>query len=102
MKPVAPSLAGKKIAADQPTLLSEIRRLCDTKASDERITIPPPSSADDTIPPSGPTSSESGGDRDTVPAPPPSASRRRAESQPDGDVVPSTIPEPPRLPSVAI
>ncbi len=105
MKPVAPSLPERRASGEQPTLLSEIRRLCDTKASDERITLPPP--AEDAPPVSGPAPSGASGaegERDTIPSPPPSASRRRPDATGEMEAVPvpSTIPGPPRLPTFAV
>jgi hypothetical protein len=105
MKPVAPELPSDDAKVDQPTLQSEIRRLCDAKASEDRITIPAPPSeealrASTPHPPRGlePAS-------DTVPAPPPSAQRKRHDGEREDAssdaVTPSTIPGPPPLPRIA-
>ena len=101
MKPVVPPLAPSEGVADQPTLLSEIRRLCDDKASDERITLPAPPT-EETLRAATPVPPPNEPAGDTIPAPPPSAARRRTDTDPGNEDEPSTIPGPPRLPSIAI
>jgi len=107
MKPVAPPLLDDDTQENIPTLQSEIRELCDQRdAGDEegghdRVTIPAPPSAEvlrlaTPLPPPdhahGP---------DTIPAPPPSSARRPVQQDDGEENVPSTIPAPPRLPSIA-
>lgn len=104
MKPVAPELLSDDAKkADQPTLQSEIRRLCDAKDSHERITLPAPPTeealrASTPFPPR-----PRDADGDTLPAPPPSSARKRkdGEDASDEDALPSTIPGPPPLPRIA-
>ncbi len=102
MKPVAPVLPPSNAGDEhQPTLQSEIRRLCDSAVSqDERVTIPSPPTEEDLrlstpVPPREIEEERS----DTTPAPPPSSARKRTGDE--GDAVPSTIPGPPRLPRIA-
>jgi hypothetical protein len=100
MKPVAPELPYDDAKPQQPNLQSEIRRLCDTKASDERVTIPSPPSeealrAEAPVPPEDGQELTEDTTGDTLPAPPPSAKKRE-----DGDDAPSTIPGPPPLPRI--
>jgi hypothetical protein len=106
MKPVAPELLSDDAQkVDQPTLQSEIRRLCDAKASSERITLPAPPTeealrASTPFPPRDPDTG------DTLPAPPPSAARKRTdgerhEAADADDTLPATIPGPPPLPRIA-
>ena len=110
MKPVAPALLPDDAkTTDQPTLQSEIRRLCDERASDqERITLPAPPTeealrAATPFPPRDPNVLTS----DTLPAPPPSSVARKrqdgehGETTDAGDELPSTIPGPPRVPRIA-
>jgi hypothetical protein len=102
MKPVAPALLADD-RRDQPTLHSEIRALCDTKAADERITLPAPPTEEAlrASTPFPPPRRDSDAPVDTTPAPPPSSCRRRTDSQPDSEAQPSTIPGPPRVPRIA-
>ena len=110
MKPLAPTLptlSGDEPPSEQPSLHTEIRALCDAKASDARITLPAPpteealrASTPFPPPPDALAETTPEAQRDTTPAPPPSSSRRRTDSQPDIESQPSTIPGPPRLPRV--
>jgi hypothetical protein len=101
MKPVAPTLPAAADKDDHPSLQSELGRLCEAKASDERVTIPAPPTeealraATPFPPPRDPER------RDTTPASPPSSIRRRTDSEPESEAVPSTIPGPPRVPRIA-
>jgi hypothetical protein len=114
MKPVAPTLpapAEDEPRSAQPSLHTEILRVCDTKAADARITIPAPPTEEALRastpfpPPDDEAPDTTPGSRDTTPAPPPSSPRRRTDSdpgtEPAGDALPSTIPGPPRMPRVA-
>ncbi|HEY3821144.1 MAG TPA: hypothetical protein VGL81_28460 [Polyangiaceae bacterium] len=103
MKPVAPALLADDDRAAQPTLQSEIRALCDTRATDERITLPAPPTEEAlrASTPFPPPPRDPDAPVDTLPAPPPSSCRRRSDSQPDDDASPSTIPGPPRMPRIA-
>jgi hypothetical protein len=110
MKPVAPALLADDTESDETSLQSEIRALCDAKASQERITIPSPPSeealrATTPFPPrSGVASVE------TIPAPPASSAssaRKRVEAGDDpessleSEPLRPTIPGPPRTPRIA-
>ena len=106
MKPVAPALL-KRPAADDPehptSLQSEIRALCDAKATDQRITLPAPPTeealrASTPFPPPR----DEDAPRDTTPAPPPSSVKRRSDTdpEPESEAPPSTIPGPPRVPRI--
>lgn len=101
MKPVAPQLAVDDVTAEIPSIESEMRRLCEEQAPHSRITIPAPPTPEALrlATPVPPPESER---RDTTPAPPPSSIRRRSDTDPAIDDAPSTIPGPPRLPSVAV
>jgi hypothetical protein len=100
MKPVAPALLKDEARNELPSIQSEVRELCDRKDAD-RITIPAPPSVDmlrlaTPLPP---------GEHphpDTIPAPPPSSARRPVHRDEEDEAVPSTIPGPPRLPSIAV
>jgi hypothetical protein len=104
MKPVAPPLAvSDATTEEEPSIQSEVLRLCDERDRDRdgRITLPAPPSpetlrAATPFPPAG----EREGSMDTIPTPPPSASRKRADSMTE-EAVPSTIPGPPRVPRIA-
>ena len=102
MKPVAPALLARDDRPNQPTLHSEIRALCDTKADNERITLPAPPTEEAlrASTPFPPPRRDDDAPVDTTPAPPPSSCRRRTDSQPETES-PSTIPGPPRLPRIA-
>lgn len=102
MKPVAPELPSDDVKVDQPSLQSEIRRLCDARASDARITLPAPPTeealrASTPFPPRDPEEASS----DTIPAPPPSTARKRKDGEAESEAIPSTIPGPPKLPRIA-
>ena len=107
MKPVAPPLLDDVTQENVPSLQSEIRGLCDQRdAGDEgdnheRITIPAPPSAEvlRLATPLSPADVAHG--PDTIPAPPPSSARRPVQQDDGEENVPSTIPGPPRLPSIA-
>ncbi len=97
MKPTAPPLS---VADEAPesSIVSEIARACETKAHDERITIPAPPSPETlrAATPCPPAREEN--HLDTIPAPAPSSIRRREEG---ADEIPvSTIPGAPRVPNV--
>ncbi len=100
MKPTAPPLSlPEDAAAPESSLQSEIARACDTKARDERITIPAPPSPETlkAATPCPPAREEN--HLDTIPAPPPSSIRKRDDAE--GEELPvSTIPGAPRVPNV--
>jgi hypothetical protein len=103
MKPVAPALSKDEARNELPSLQSEIRDLCDQKAA-ERITIPAPPSVD-ILRLATPLPPAEHAHPDTIPAPPPSSARRpvqRDEREEEDEAVPSTIPGPPRVPSIAV
>lgn len=100
MKPVAPPLLADDTQENIPSLQSEIRELCD-RSEHDRITIPAPPSADvlrlaTPLPPADRAHAP-----DTIPAPPPSSARRPVQPEDGEEQVPSTVPGPPRLPSIA-
>ena len=105
MKPVAPLLTIAEPQEDEPSLQSEIGRMCDerdARGDHERITLPAPPSPETLrlATPFPPPREEQS--LDTIPAPPPSAARKRADSDTaEMDAVPSTIPGPPRVPRIA-
>jgi hypothetical protein len=104
MKPVAPLLPLDAAQDDEPSLQSEIVRMCDereARGDNERITLPAPPTPETLrmATPFPPPREETS--LDTIPAPPPSAARKRADSSAEIDSVPSTIPGPPRLPRIA-
>jgi len=123
MKPVAPALRPDDGPSELPSLQSEIRRLCDDKATAERATVPAPPSLEAlrAATPYPPRTLDAEAERerqrqaelDTIPAPPPASSARSLdgaaarEGTIDADAtepperVPSTIPGPPRLPRIA-
>jgi hypothetical protein len=114
MKPRAPQLTPK---TPQPSLHTEISRLCETKARDGRPTIPAPPTAESlraatplpveapTMPPStGPitTPTPPSNEAVTSPAPPPTSDvlptyQDEVES---GLVMRPAIPPPPRVPKI--
>jgi hypothetical protein len=103
MKPVAPLLPLDDAQGDEPSLQSEIVRMCDereARGDGERITLPAPPSPETLglATPCPPREDETS--VDTIPAPPPSAARKRADSAAELDSVPSTIPGPPRIPRI--
>jgi hypothetical protein len=126
MKPVAPALRADDAQSELPSLQSEIRRMCDAKATEARATIPAPPSlealrAATPYPPPARGEAEQPSELDeerqrqrqreaeldTIPAPPPASSTRKLEGgedesgEPDGERAPSTIPGPPRMPRIA-
>jgi hypothetical protein len=101
MKPTAPPLSLPDDAAPESSIQSEIARVCETKARDERITIPAPPSPETlkAATPCPPAREEN--HLDTIPAPPPSSVRKRDESDAAVEEPPvSTIPGAPRVPDV--
>jgi hypothetical protein len=116
MKPVAPALLSDD-AAEQPSLQSEIGRVCDEKASEVRATVPSPPSeealrAATPFPPPPPLEETADDETPlvaavTTPAPPPtSAIRKRpgGAQESDDEASPeaprTTIPGPPRVPRI--
>jgi hypothetical protein len=100
MKPTAPSLT---LSDDAPesSLQSEIARVCETKAREERDTIPAPPSPETlrAATPCPPARVEN--NLDTIPAPPTSVIRKRDEDEEQDEAVASTtIPGAPRVPDV--
>lgn len=101
MKPTAPPLSLPDDAPES-SIQSEFARVCETKARDERITIPAPPTAETlaAATPCPPAREEN--HLDTIPAPPPSSVRKR--DQGDDAVVEeppvSTIPGAPRVPDL--
>jgi len=89
-----------------PSLQYEIRGLCDQRDADDeggghdRITIPAPPSAE-VLRLATPLPPPDRATPDTIPAPPPSSARRPVQQDEGEENVPSTIPGPPRLPSIA-
>jgi hypothetical protein len=102
MKPVAPLLPLADPQDDEPSLQSEIVRMCDerdARADNERITLPAPPTPE-TLRLATPCPPRDEPSLDTIPAPPPSAARKR-DAAAEMESVPSTIPGPPRIPRIA-
>jgi hypothetical protein len=102
MKPRAPLIT---TTTAQPSLHTEIARICDVKANDARLTVPSPPSDDalraaTPLPLEAPTEPPPGAA--TTPAPPPT-SLVIVAGEDDEDPARAThpaIPPPPRLPKV--
>lgn len=97
MKPTAPPMSPPEDAPES-SLESEIARVCETKARDERVTIPAPPTPETlrAATPCPPAREEN--HLDTIPAPPPSSVRKREEGEEELPV--STIPGAPRVPNI--
>jgi hypothetical protein len=101
MKPVAPSLPADK--ADLPSLQSEIRALCEAKASEERITVPSPPTEEAlrAATPLPPSDEHDMAVADTIPSPPPPVVTQSGEVGLGGeDPLQTAIPRPPRVPNI--
>jgi hypothetical protein len=101
MKPVAPPLPAGDAETEQPSLESEIGRLCEARAAEERVTIPSPPSEEalrlsTPYPPADEEAST-----ETTPAPRPVSMMRRTDGEPESEETPTTIPGPPPVPRIA-
>lgn len=99
MKPPAPPLSLPDDAPPESSIQSEIARVCETRARDERITIPAPPTPETlrAATPCPPAREEE--HLDTIPAPPPSSVRKRDDEELE-DPAAATIPGAPRVPNL--
>ncbi|HEX8789318.1 MAG TPA: hypothetical protein VF765_00095 [Polyangiaceae bacterium] len=101
MKPQAPPLSlPPDDAAPESSIQSEMARVCETRARNERITIPAPPSPETlrAATPCPPAREEE--HLDTIPAPPPSSVRKRDDEDTLEEPAVSTIPGAPRVPNL--